>query len=254
MIGKTNAGGGRNVVLPTDAFLIISAPANSVVTVTKGSISQALVGRINGHDNAIYNYYFTIPSTLFDSENPWTITANDGTNTLIRSLIVDSAGQYNVNIPLKLWIVKDGVLQSGFTYVNDGGTVSFNTSGADDYMRLNTPAATGSFATVSFSPRIDVTGYNSVVMDCQARGYYNLSRYCPVFGVLGEINSGANWSTFVAYTTMRANGGNTLNARISHILDISAVDSLQQIGFQVAGSGANNWEGDVYCYNLYLIA
>lgn len=60
MIGKTNAGAGGGHLNDTDALLRVSAPAGSIVTITKGSTTKSDHGHENASDHNLYDYYFII--------------------------------------------------------------------------------------------------------------------------------------------------------------------------------------------------
>jgi hypothetical protein len=60
MIGKTNAGAGGGHLNNTDALLRVSAPAGSIVTITKGSTVKSDHGHENAIDPNFYDYYFII--------------------------------------------------------------------------------------------------------------------------------------------------------------------------------------------------
>ena len=153
-------GGGSGPISGTDAFINIQAPARSTVVITKGNVSDTLTGYVNANNPAVYNYFYTVLAADFDGENAWTITATKGTDTISKTVIINAAGEHDIVIPLRLWIVKDGIIQSDFTAYNEGGTLSIDTE--EGCVIQHSAASGNSFSTIYFGPRIDVSGYNSL--------------------------------------------------------------------------------------------
>lgn len=91
-------GGGGGGLTATDAMLRVQATANAVVTITKGSVTKTDLGHENADSPNAFDYYFIIPQSLFDSVNPWTVTATLGTKTQSGTIIIDSASEYNMNL------------------------------------------------------------------------------------------------------------------------------------------------------------
>lgn len=102
MIGKTNAGAGGGHLNDTDALLRVSAPAHSIVTITKGSTVKSDHGHENAIDSNFYDYYFIIHQSQFDSENPWTVTATLGEDSASDTVIIDLADEYDVNLSYRV--------------------------------------------------------------------------------------------------------------------------------------------------------
>jgi hypothetical protein len=81
----------------TDAILHVISPANSVVTISKGSYKRSSGGRVNPSDPSVYDYYFTIHWWQQD-EIPWEVTARLGSRTATKEVVVDSTGEYDVSV------------------------------------------------------------------------------------------------------------------------------------------------------------
>lgn len=96
-LGNSNAGGGASLK-PTDAFLRVQAPAGATVTISKGGTTKSDAGHANETDHGIYDYYFIIHQSQFDSINAWTVTATLGGSTESSTIIIDSADEYDVNL------------------------------------------------------------------------------------------------------------------------------------------------------------
>ena len=89
----TLGGGGLK---STDAILRVQAPAGSTVTISKGGVSKSDAGHENADDHAVYDYYFIIHQSQFDSQNAWTVTATLGANTTSTTIIINAADEYDV--------------------------------------------------------------------------------------------------------------------------------------------------------------
>lgn len=88
--------GGGASLKATDALLRVQAPAGSTVTISKGTTTKTDLGHENADDHTLYDYYFIIHQSQFDSVNPWTVTATLGSNTATSTVVVDSADEYDV--------------------------------------------------------------------------------------------------------------------------------------------------------------
>ena len=95
MIGRTNTGGGGGLQ-DTDALLRVQAPAGSVVTISKGGMTKTDLGHENANDHTLYDYYFIIHQSQFDSVNPWTVTATLNTLTTSDTIIINAADEYDM--------------------------------------------------------------------------------------------------------------------------------------------------------------
>ena len=94
MIGRTNTGGGG--LSDTDALLRVVAPAGSLVTITKGTLTKTDHGHENASDPLTYDYYFIIHQSQFDSINAWTVTATLNGQTASNTIIIDASDEYDL--------------------------------------------------------------------------------------------------------------------------------------------------------------
>lgn len=90
-----NMVGGGASLSSTDALLRVEAPAGSTVTITKGSVTKTDLGHENADDNSIYDYYFIIHASQFDS-TPWTVTATLGADSATDTIVINAADEYDV--------------------------------------------------------------------------------------------------------------------------------------------------------------
>ena len=122
-------GGGSGGLKSTDAILRVIAPAGSTVTISKGTVSKSDQGHENASDTSLYDYYFIIHASQFDSVNPWTVTGTLGSDTAIKTIIIDSADEYDVLMEYLVPITYQPVeyLEStGTQYITTGVSPSAN--------------------------------------------------------------------------------------------------------------------------------
>lgn len=88
--------GGGGSFTATDAILRVQAPAGGVVTISKGATTKTDYGHENMTDPTVYDYYFIIHQSQFDSLTPWTVsaTANRVTNT--QTIIINASDEYDL--------------------------------------------------------------------------------------------------------------------------------------------------------------
>lgn len=128
MIGTTNAvGSGGGSIKDTDAILQVSAPAGSLATISKGSVSKSDSGRVNADDNNTYDYVFTIPQAQFDSVNPWTVTATLAGQSASSQVVIGSKKSYHSS--LSFWVPAEYqavayLESSGSQYIDTGISLS----------------------------------------------------------------------------------------------------------------------------------
>lgn len=156
--------GGGASLKATDALLRVQAPAGSTVTISKGTTTKTDLGHENALDPTMYDYYFIIHQSQFDSVNPWTVTATDGMDTVTETVIIDAADEYDVQIVLVRRLFWNGdkctSITGGWSYDGWGtiyGTVTFE----DDLMKM-IGNGSGSTLIATVNP-IDVTNYSKLV-------------------------------------------------------------------------------------------
>lgn len=124
-------GGGGGGLSSTDALLRVQAPAGSTVTITKGSTTKTDQGHENADDSTVYDYYFIIHQSQFDSTTPWTVTATLGTQTASDTVTVNAANEYDIELSFSIYLFKAG---DQCTSITGGWTSSgWSTSGASTY-------------------------------------------------------------------------------------------------------------------------
>lgn len=124
-----SGGGGGEGILSTDAILRVQAPAGSTVTIEKGGIIKSDEGHANAFDSLIYDYYFIIHQSQFDSVNAWTVTATLDTDTSSQTIIIDSSDEYDVELNYFLppeYKLVQYLESSGTQYIDTGYIIKQN--------------------------------------------------------------------------------------------------------------------------------
>lgn len=88
--------GGGGSFTATDAILRVQAPATSVVIISKGTTVKTDYGHENMLDPTVYDYYFIIHQSQFDSLTPWSVAATNGAITNIQTIIINASNEYNL--------------------------------------------------------------------------------------------------------------------------------------------------------------
>lgn len=128
-------GGGGGSLKATDALLRVEAPAGSTVTITKGGVTKTDLGHENADDNTIYDYYFIIHSSQFDS-TPWTVTATLGAESDSATIIINAADEYD----LVLSYIPDQVINYLLLYAD--GVQDTETAGGLTYTKQSSVTLT----------------------------------------------------------------------------------------------------------------
>lgn len=126
--------GGGGSFTATDAILRVQAPSGSTVTITKGSTTKSDFGHPNVARPTIYDYYFIIHQSQFDSVNPWTVTATRGTDSNTTTIIINASDEYDLSfsyhVPINTYQEVEYLESTGTQYILAGLTSS-NIDGYD---------------------------------------------------------------------------------------------------------------------------
>ena len=232
MIGKTNAGAGGGHLNDTDALLRVSAPAHSIVTITKGSTVKSDHGHENADNHSFYDYYFIIHQSQFDSENPWTVTATLGEKSTSDIIIIDLADEYDVLLQYQLDLYTPGNVHTdvtgGWSATTGGNYVQF---GSESISFTNAD----NFPIVSTDDTIPLSNYSTLCVDIKANSY----------GSSGNIYVGIADSRITTDNQFTARVKKTTTGREILSLDISAYDDSKYVAIAGYHSNAN-------IYNVWL--
>jgi len=214
--------GGGGSLSATDAILRVIAPAGSTVTISKGAVSKSDQGHENASDTSLYDYYFIIHASQFDSVNPWTVTATLGSDTASATVIIDSADEYDVVLDYGYYLVKDGLLTSNaITTFASHNTVTQNTG----YVEF-TDASNNQVGIFSSTDAVDLTNYSTLVITITEGGSFAGNEKVPTIciGSTRPTTSGgsANITGIVASTKLLATSQSAWNITAgTYTLDVS---------------------------------
>ena len=256
MIGRTNAGGAGGGIQSTDAILRVIAPAGSTVTISKGGVSKTDLGHENASDHTLYDYYFIVHASQFDSVNPWTVTATLGVQSISETIIINSANEYDVTLLFTLYLIKDGAIQTdALTAVglkpdssSSASAVAPGVTYGSTYVQIGwTATGTASAGIAYFSNLIDLSKYSNLHIDGTMRNESSLTTNASING----------WTAIGSYQTsnrvfQQPLLGSTPSSytSFSRNTDISALTNDVYIGFNAAR--ANSFYVSERIANLYL--
>lgn len=232
-IGVSNSLIGGGSLKATDALLRVSAPANSVVTISKGSTNKSDNGHLNADDHTVYDYYFIIHQSQFDSVTPWTVTATLGSDSATDTVIIDTADEYDVVLNYFLILFDYGTTDYTFQAYRASSYGSGGVQFANDYMQVWARWAEAAASTATWAyctTTVDASKYSTVEIEYTSNAASTLA--------VRATYNGAN----LASTTVPANATAT---PITATLDISSITG--QI-YWVVGIGSSNSNQ----YNLYV--
>ena len=184
MIGKTNAGAGGGHLNDTDALLRVSAPAHSIVTITKGSTTKSDHGHENADNHNLYDYYFIIHQSQFDSENFWTVTATYEANIVTTTIIIDTSDEYDVILSYRVPPEYQAV-----DYIETNATNQYLILDIDKSQPANT-----AFVNIIFQ-KVSTAGDSFYIFGNQASSPYFAAYMSSNGTTLGARASGNNFKT-----------------------------------------------------------
>lgn len=234
------SGGGGGGLSATDALLRVQAPAGSTVTISKGGVTKTDAGHENADDHTVYDYYFIIHASQFDSVNPWTVTATLGAESASDTVTIDSADEYDVELFYHYYLFRSGAGDSSqWTAYPQGNTkVTVGT----DSIKIEQQGSGGSqYLSMQYKTLLDLSGYTTLTVD------YNFTSF-PIagsnttraFGIANSLRSSQGDYSWKGYTTFpQADYG----TRKTLTLDVT---SLSDGYFAFEGS----MRGDIF--NVYL--
>lgn len=250
MIGTTNAVGSGGGLKATDAILRVIAPAGSIVTISKGAVSKSDLGHENHDDATLYDYYFIIHASQFDSVNPWTVTAALGTQSISDTVIINSADEYDLVLAYTLWLVRAGVSEFGTIT-----PMALKSTSDASYANAPTVSAGSGYIQIGYSSvgsnagggigywsdaKIDFSKYKSIHIDGTVR---NPSSYT-------ENVASSAWTSFgnsqqdnrVLYANITNSKESTSYVAFDTDIDISSLTDLAYFGLKgFRGTSSGNY-------------
>lgn len=247
--GFSNTGGGVGLK-SSDSLLRVIAPAGSTVTITKGAVSKSDVGHENASDPTVYDYYFIIHSSQFDSVNPWTVTATLNGESMSDTVVINASDEYDITL-VWLYVIKNGYFVNGYTSavnMRNGQPVTivenYNSSG---FMRIT---AQGSYSSGLGLNITDVTKYN--ILDFN--GYVNSSLSNNGYGIVGVYPSYNYNSTTDIQNNALAKVTVTNTTASQKSVDISSVSGSRYMSVAMYITGSASMTYQVFVKELILRA
>jgi hypothetical protein len=191
-IAMNMVGGGGGKLKNTDAILTVTAPTGSTVTATKSGLTLLPTMWVQAADNTFDYALFIIKPSLFDSVNPWTVTATLGASSTSRTVTIDSNKQYDIALAYILWLF-DGGAVSPYTFSKGAGK-TFTVSST-----IYIEADVGSQTWGTASPAVNLSGYSTLKMNVSAIGtdkdgrdklYISTTQSASMAASVGATNTG----------------------------------------------------------------
>lgn len=192
IVGKPfvlGGGGSKNIEFEsTDAILRVLVQAGTKSVITKGNIIKRA--------NVIFNYdldtskdyhYFIINSSLFDSNNSWTIRLDNNGEIRTENIIIDNPYEYTVQV--------DYSLPAGYTKVDYVGYTAVNAVNTY-YFTVPNP-----FAGFTFADRFKITSEHYwQAQETDYQGPYGNYSATNTFSLPTTIMRGASSSGYVEHS------------------------------------------------------
>lgn len=174
MNGRTNAKNGAGAIRNGCAVLEIKASAHSQITAVRadGLTKKQDKGYIDSSNSNFWFYYIIIQKFEL-SGLEWTVTATNGTDTAIKTVIIDDHKKYTIKLPYKFYIVKNGIDVVPFLFSGASGS-----QGADTY-NVHTPSSDAGCAYCA----VDVYNFTSLFIEIVDPSRSYISAYSPYFGL-----------------------------------------------------------------------
>lgn len=234
LVNVQSGGGGPTAA---DAILLVTVPAGSTVTASKGAETLVPTLWVSAADSTLEKALFVIESSFFDSANPWTVTATSGTDTASATVTIDDNLEYELTLAYNLYLYRLGdectATSGGWTlYRASGGSGSKES----DHLHLGYSAANYRMARFYTDNQIYFAGYSYLVADMIATSGTALR-----IGYSTSRSSSAS-ADFVDYASVTGAGARELVK-----VPISAATSRSYYVELAASAGA---VGDIY--QVYL--
>lgn len=200
------------------AVLVARIPSGSTVTATKGGVVLTPMMWVSETypDQDIALFVFT--PAQFDSVNPWTITATDGTNTASETVLITTNKEYEVVIDYDVLLIRNGVLKQELHIDRPANYYTQETG----YVKLS--SATEYVSVFSNENPIDLTRFNTLTITTIGGGSGYVYGKCPLICIgssrptspTGYANAIQNITAY----TMLSNTAHTIPNN-TYTLDIS---------------------------------
>lgn len=241
MVGGGSGGGSGPSA--SDAILIVTVPTGSTVTATKGGVTLTPTMWVSEADPTQDIAIFVISPSLFDSVNPWTVTATNGVDTDSATVVIDDNKEYEVVINYIPYFFRSGFgkIVEFSEAKQQNATISFTT---DNIGISNTdPSGDYTICKIYTTAAVDITNFASIVFDATVTESGLTSDYMFGFYVSKTLNSASVTGTKPSSYIARIEP--SVSARRLYTLNVSGRAGNAYIG---------TWGGGkVTIYNIYAV-
>lgn len=167
-----NRFGGGAGISDTNAILIVHVPTGSTVAASKSGVILTPKMWVSGSTADEDVAMFIFSPGQFDSVNPWTITATDGTDTASDTVLITANKEYEITLTYILWLYK-----RGNQYARNTGGWSATTGSVtlyDDHITLSNG---GSHSNIFTKNKVDLTGYGKMYASIKVTRKGNVVRF-----------------------------------------------------------------------------
>lgn len=230
-------GGGGSGIPGNRAVLVARIPSGSTVTATKGGVTLTPMMWVSETypDQDIALFVFT--PEQFDSVNPWTITATDGTNTASETVLITTNKEYEVVIDYNVLLIRNGVLKQELHIDRPANYYTQETG----YVHLS--STTNYVAVYSSENPIDFSRFNTLTLTTIGGGSGTVVGKCPILCIgSNRPTSPDGYATTIqnitAFTQLSQNGHTVLNN--TYTLNISSYTGNYYIAIITAEDSISN--------------
>lgn len=240
-LGSSGGGGGPSA---SDAILTVTVPTGSTVTAVKGGVTLTPTMWVQAADATLDCALFVIAPAQFDSVNPWTVTATDGTTTLVDTVIINSNKQFSIGFVTK-YFIHNGILVDPTLVIFGNVTAS---QVGDVYAVKTISNNTGGLKAVS----VDLTSFTSLIIDVATGSRSWKGTGVPAIGYGTNIRlsaddvAGFSDLLYLESTTGEITAG-------QYKFDVSTVSGIYEIACSVGGTQSfSSRYGYLNIENLFL--
>lgn len=238
-------GGGGSGIPGNRAVLVARIPSGSTVTATKGGVTLTPMMWVSETypDQDIALFVFT--PAQFDSVNPWTITATDGTNTASETVLITTNKEYEITITFIFYIYKDGVCYNGFDPTTTYGNAGFVVTPGATTLELN--ASSNGRCAVVWNLPFDSSKFTTLTAVIESGVVIDIGGVnSPYFGMWsgsGQMYDVANWP----YKTL-------ISTTLPTTVTVDVTNASGYIGFRLLGNSSSaSGHSDIFVKELYIL-
>ena len=258
-------GGGGGGISDNDAVLVVVAKTGATITVTKGSVSLTPTMWTWNSDSNYDCALFVIPSNMFDAINAWTVSATLSGNVNSKTIIIDSAKEYEVRIGYE-YIILSSTDTSGISRLTRTATGSYRSFELDSNNRWGcanqSNTSVGGFLSYI---SLDLTSFSRMSLTYTSMNA--CSYHSGQFGIY--VMTGAHIPTIVAGTGYNVYTGSPTEYLATDrfvddtasgtragtfVIDLTSFSGIYYVGFShgrgSVGAGARPWGGYVTDWRL----